>query len=820
LASANFVGALRANNARPITSVTLTPFMPATSETLSPQVPTLNVGQISGRTLVAGIALGSFSALLLELSLTRLFSVVLFYHFAFLAISIALLGLGAGGVYAHIWKRRLSTQSTRTLTFRCSMLNAMIVPVLLEIVLHVPVALDLSWANFVRLSAIYICSAVPFFLTGLQFSVIFSRESSRVTTLYGADLSGGALACLTVVPLLNWMGAPNAILFAALVSAVAAIVWNGSFHLRNRAVWVSAALVGLIIGNSSGHLIDIVWAKGIRQKNVEFAHWNAISRVEVDHKDDGAKVIVIDADANTFIMNVDPAKLAGSRWEKSFLGAAPGVVNALRPHGDYAIIGPGGGIDVLRAVAGGSRSVTGIEINPIIANTIMRGRYADFAYHLYQRPDVHMHVADGRSFIRNAPSTYDVLQMTLVDTWASTAAGAFALSENNLYTTEAFREYFEHLKPDGIVAVTRWEFKEPREALRVVSVAMQALHELGEPQTSAHFMVISEGELNRGGIPVTVLAKKSAFTATEEAAVEQHLQKYSELKLLYSPMQVGRNPFSELIKSNDPVAFSKSYAYNVAPVTDNAPFFFFTLKPQQIWRSISEPGAMDWKVNLGVAVLAMLLLISLVAVLTFLIVPLILQKERAGNPASLLYFVAIGLGYILVEIAFIQRFVLFLGHPTYALTVVVFLMLLSSGAGSVVSRRWIANPARVWLPLIIIASALLIDVWILPPILNSLVGAPFAVKLLVSAFMLAPLGFVMGMPFPAGLRALAANRGKNGDSIEWAWAMNAASSVLGSVLAIVMAIQFGLNVTLICGAFSYLLALVLRGKLLGAPSGA
>src|SRR6185312_12463905 len=151
--------------------------MPATSETLSPQVPTLNVGQISGRTLVAGIALGSFSALLLELSLTRLFSVVLFYHFAFLAISIALLGLGAGGVYAHIWKRRLSQQSTRNLTVGCSLLNAIVIPVLLEIVLHVPVALDLSWANFVRLSVIYICSAVPFFLTGLQFSVIFSRES-------------------------------------------------------------------------------------------------------------------------------------------------------------------------------------------------------------------------------------------------------------------------------------------------------------------------------------------------------------------------------------------------------------------------------------------------------------------------------------------------------------------------------------------------------------------------------------------------------------------------------------------------------------------
>jgi spermidine synthase len=791
--------------------------MSAISET-PPQLPILKIDQLRERTLVAGIALGSFSALLLELALTRLFSVVLFYHFAFLAISIALLGLGAGGVYAHIWKRRLNAQSTRSLTARCSLLNAIAIPVLLEIVLHVPVALDLSWANFVRLSVVYICSAVPFFLTGLQFSVIFSRESSRVTTLYGADLTGGALACLAIVPLLNWMGAPNAILFAALVSAVAAIVWRGAFSSRSRAVWMSAVLAALIIANSSSPLIDVIWAKGIRRKNVEFARWNAISRVEVDRNDDGARVIVIDADANTFIMNADLNHWTGSEWERNLMGAAPGIVNTLRPQGDYAIIGPGGGIDVLRAVATGSHNVTGIEINPIIANTIMRGRYADFAYHLYQRPDVHVYVADGRSFIRNAPSSYDVVQMTLVDTWASTAAGAFALSENSLYTTEAFREYFEHLKPDGMIAVTRWEFQEPREALRVVSVAMQALHEVGRSDTSRNFIVVAEGELDEDGIPVAVLAKKSAFTPAEEAAVQQRLETYPELELLYSPGQPGRNAFTELIKSNDPSVFSKHYAYNVSPVTDNAPFFFFTLKPEQIWRSISEPGAMDWKVNLGVAVLAMLLLISFVAVLAFLVVPLILQKERAGNPASLLYFVAIGLGYILVEITFIQRFVLFLGHPTYALTVVVFLMLLSSGVGSVVSRRWIANPARVWLPLIVVVSVLMVDVGILPSILNSLVGASFPAKLLISAFILAPLGFVMGMPFPAGLRALAANHGKHGGSIEWAWAMNAASSVLGSVLAIVIAIQFGLNVTLICGAVSYLLALVLRGKLLGAPS--
>ena len=192
------------------------------------------------------------------------------------------------------------------------------------------------------------------------------------------------------------------------------------------------------------------------------------------------------------------------------MSAPPALANVLRPHGDFAIIGPGGGVDVLRAVGNGSPSVTGIEINPIIANTIMRGRYADYTYHLYERPEVHIHVTDGRSFVRNARQQFDVVQMTLVDTWASTAAGAFALSENSLYTVEAFREYFEHLKPDGMIAITRWEFQQPREALRVVSVAMQALHEMGVANPAGNFIVVSEGHLDADGIPVVVLAKRIA----------------------------------------------------------------------------------------------------------------------------------------------------------------------------------------------------------------------------------------------------------------------------------------------------------------------
>ncbi len=771
------------------------------------------------RALFAGVALTSFAALLLELALTRLFSVVLFYHFAFLAISIALLGLGAGGVGAYLGKARLAKYGTRALVSRLCVFNALLMPVVLVVVLWTPVSLQISVGNFLRLTAIYLTSAIPFFVTGLAFSVVFAREAKHIPRLYGADLTGGAVACLAMVPLLNWLGGPNTVLFAGFVMAAAGSVWATTAKERKSVSVLAAACLLLIAINHSGRWFDIVYAKGMFRDPavVEFARWNAISRVEVDRQG-GAKAIVIDADANTYIMNADPQQWHGTVWERNLMSAPPALANVLRPHGEFAIIGPGGGVDVLRAVANGSPNVTGIEINPIIANTIMRGRYADYAYHLYERPEVHLHVTDGRSFVRNAPQRYDVVQMTLVDTWASTAAGAFALSENSLYTVEAFREYFEHLKPDGMVAITRWEFRQPREALRVVSVAMEALHQLGIPDTRGNFIVISQGGLNEDGIPVAVLAKKAPFTPVEEAAVKAHLASHPVLVALHLPSAPQGNPFSTLIAGNDPHIFAGSYPYNVAPVTDNAPFFFFTLKLGQVLHHEGPRHGIDWKVNLGVAVLGMVLIISLVAVFAFLVVPLAAGSRRAHHHAlPLIYFITVGLGYILVEIAFIQRFVLFLGHPTYALTVVIFLMLLSSGRGSLASRKWLGQRSSAAIPLILIVAALILYVFVLPGLLNTFVGLPLVAKFVISAVLLVPLGFAMGMPFPTGLRALASfpapafPAGENSESkqnaVEWAWAMNAASSVLGSVLAMVIAIQFGLNVTLACGALAYIVAL-------------
>src|SRR5450755_805251 len=495
--------------------------------------PTSNANQIPDRAMLFGIALCSFAALLLELALTRLFSVVLFYHFAFLAISIALLGLGAGGGFAHLRKNQLARFETRALVSRLCSINALIVPVVLVIVLRIPVSLDISKANFLRLTAIYLASAVPFFITGLEFSIVFAREAQHVSPLYAADLAGGALACLAIVPLLNWLGGPNTVFFTGVCMALAGTIWAVDSRARKSAAGRALFVLLLITLNYSGKLFDIVYAKGGFRDSawVEFARWNAISRVEVDTQGKG-KAIVIDADASTYLMNVDPHHWQGP-WERNLMSAPPALANVLRPRGDYAIIGPGGGVDVLRAVGNGSPSVTGIEINPIIANTIMGERYADYTFHLYQQPEVHIHVTDGRSFVRNAKQQFDVVQMTLVDTWASTAAGAFALSENSLYTVEAFQEYFEHLKPDGMVAITRWEFRQPREALRVVSVAMDALHRLGVEDPQKHFIVVSEGSLDEDGIPVVVLAKKSPFTKEEEDAVKAHFDDNPDLFPLY-----------------------------------------------------------------------------------------------------------------------------------------------------------------------------------------------------------------------------------------------------------------------------------------------
>ena len=272
--------------------------------------------------------------------------------------------------------------------------------------------------------------------------------------------------------------------------------------------------------------------------------------------------------------------------------------------------------------------------------------------------------------------------------------------------------------------------------------------------------------------------------------------------------------------------FIRDYPFEITPVTDNAPFFFFTFKTSSALRTLLAnrgDARTDWKNNLGLVVLGAVLVISIIVVSGFLVIPLAVHKTAQKPPITpLLYFVAIGLGFIIVEIVMIQRFVLFLGHPTYAMTVVVFLMLLSGGAGSFASRYWLKEILRVRAVLGAIVGLVMLYAFALHTVLGGLVGLPFTEKVVLSAILLAPLGFLMGMPFPAGLREIAGQdraftKETENTTVEWAWAMNAASGVLGSVLAILLALNFGLNATLGCAAGAYLAAAVLTLLWRGLP---
>jgi hypothetical protein len=490
----------------------------------------------------------------------------------------------------------------------------------------------------------------------------------------------------------------------------------------------------------------------------------------------------------------------------------------LRPGAKTLVIGAGGGYDVARSLAAGSRDITAVEINPIIANRIMRDRFAAESHRLYFRPEVRLFVEDGRSFVRRSTERYQVLQATLVDTWASTAAGAFALSENNLYTTDAFYDYLSHLTDDGVLAFTRWGFDPPRESLRLITLAMDALARLGEKAPALHVIVVRDdaSKLQGWGAQDTVLISRKPFTAVDVARTQEWLVN-AKMEAVYSPGEGATSssgaPFAELLGSYDPTVFWRGYRYDVSAVSDDRPFFFYTVQPRDLWNFVMNANteSADYKVNRAVPLLFALVAVSMGATLLILVLPRLLLGSRLpaapGVFVFLLYFLCLGAGYILIQIALIQKFVLLLGHPTYALTVIVFSMLVASGLGSFFSKRVVAgDDSRLTAVLAGVALLVALLAFGAPPLVAAAAAWPLPAKMMVTAFAIAPAAFLMGMPFPSGLRRLEA---WHSPSVRWAWSLNAAASVLGSAGAIVLAIYTGLRFTLLTGGALYLGAIVM-----------
>ena len=758
---------------------------------------------ISWPQLYLGLSFTTLATLLLELSLTRIFSVVFHYHLAFLAISIALFGLGAGGVFSYIvagWRVNLFAAMGSL-----AVANGVAVVASLWFLLSREGELG-SWT----LAAVYLASAVPFFLAGSMVSLAISEAVDRIDRAYFFDLAGAAAGCLVLIGFLNFLGGPNTVIAAGVFYCVAAAIWfnlAGADRSRAGAVAFSLLLVVLMVVNHKSHWVDVHFAKGQKLPPERFVRWNSFSRVGVHF--DGIWSIVIDGDAATGIASFD--------WEhwtdaerRALTLSGPGSPYLVRPGAKTLVIGAGGGYDVARALASGSRDVTAVEINPIIARTVMQREFLKENHGLYFRPEVHLFVEDGRSFVRRSTEKYQVLQATLVDTWASTAAGAFALSENNLYTADAFYDYLTHLTDDGLLSFTRWGFDPPRESLRLISLAMDALARIGETQPADHIIVLREDAAKLGGWGAqdTVLISRRPFRSDDLAHLRAELSA-AHLDPIYFPGDTPSNAFGELLHSPDPKSFYAQYRYDVSPVTDDRPFFFYTVQPRDLAAFLTSDNKLsaDYKINQAVPLLFAVVIVSIAATALIVILPRIVLGTRLpkqkGVVTFLWYFLCLGAGYILIQVALIQKFVLLLGHPTYALTVIVFSMLVSSGAGSYFSRR-IARDADLMRLLFAIAIVIALLAFGASRLTEAAVAWPMFAKVAITALTIAPAAFLMGMPFPAGLRRL---EKIHSPSVRWAWSLNAAASVLGSAAAIVLAIYLGLRTTLLFGGALYLCAI-------------
>jgi MFS family permease len=754
------------------------------------------------RRVLAAVFLVCFSNMLLEVIITRLFSATMYYHFTFLAVALALFGIAASGVYVFVAGERLAVdlrgemaKATRRFAVAAllTLAYAMANPMDIIIVTGSNAVPSFTSRQAWQLMFLVGFSAIPFFYAGMVVSLALTFLRQDTNRVYAWDLAGAALAALTVGILLSVVGGPTAVLVAIAVALVGAALFETAGNARW--VWAGAG-AALVVLNLVSPIIRVPTTKGVKVEATRFEEWNAFSRVTVDD----TNTIKIDASAATHVEDLRKLVPGMQQRELSALGHSTLVT----PADEVLIIGPGGGRDVLHALASGAKHVTGVEVNPIIANRIMKERYREASGGLYLDPRVTVVVDDGRSFVRRSDKKYDVLQASLVDTWAATAAGAFALSENALYTVEAFDDYLDHLSERGILTMTRWHTGAGTETARLLLLAVAALGNRGIPASDArkHMFYAS---FNKNGLG-TLIVKRTPITPDEQARLEARCKEQG-FNVEISPTSTPTTPLARFIDGGPDSDLVASTREDLSPPTDDRPFFFYFKRAKDLLRPtglMNDPGL--W------------IMISLGSVLVlsgaFVIAPLVLHWRRRkpgtvtqGQGAVLGYFALVGLAFM-VEIALLQRFTLFLGHPSYSLLVIVFSLLLATSIGAYLSSRF-ALP-RLGRVMMIAGMALagfaVLAGFVLPGVLHALIGASLPVRVVLTVLLVLPSGLLMGVMVPSIVRVLSAI---SSPLVPWGWGINGATSVIGTVIATVVAIYGGFKVTFLLGAVGYLAAGVL-----------
>ncbi len=780
------------------------------------------------RRQLAGIFLVSAATLMLEIVLTRVFSVTMWYHFAFLSVSMALLGSAIAGVVLYFFPQMRHPQEVERWLGGGALALALSVPLTFFLYLQIPFHLGLNRTSIppdqiLWMALIYLDLTVPFFLSGLVLSLALSAWSQQAGRVYWADLMGASAGCLGSILALEALGGAGAVLAVAVIAGLAglAFAWGKRAHIG--AAVLTLALAGLVWGNARAGWLTITASKGDGPEAPRvYEKWNAHSRItiyEVNRNpffwsvseigwqrtlEEGYRrgflyhaLLLIDAVAGTPVQ-----EFHGDLEQAAFLRYdLVSFVYHLLDRPETLVIGPGGGRDVLAALASGAPHVTAVEVNPAIVEAL-RGPFAEFSGHLYDRPDVTVVVEDARGYIARSPRRYDVIQAALIDTWAAGGSGAFALSENSLYTVEAFQEYYEHLTDRGILTVSRWYLPgRPAETLRLLSTGMAGWARAGAADPAQHVAVVAHfvTASPREGL-ANVLFKRTPFTPEEVAAIQRHAAELG-YQVLYAPGLPVTEEVGAFITAADRDAFIARYPLDISPATDDRPFFFNIVRFGDLFSPHLEASGVYQTSMEAAAILLVVLGITAGAGVLFVLLPLYFGVRRRGlarPPARvLLYFGALGVGFMLVEVPLIQRLTVYLGRPVYSLAVVLFSLLLFSGLGSLWAGHSAGAPRWLFPALV---GLILLQALLGPAVLNGTMGWPLAARLALTIFLIVPLGFLLGMPFPTGIRRVGS---RQPGVVPWLWGINGVMSVLGSALAVAAAIHWGLTATMLLAAGCY-----------------
>lgn len=785
------------------------------------------------------IALVSAAALAYEVLLMRLFSIAQWHHFAYMIISLALLGYGASGTFLHFFQDRLQRRFTAALVTNLSLCGVACV-VCYAAAQHIPFHAEellWDWRQWPRLTAVYLLLALPFLFAANAIALAFGRFRSQIGRVYAFDLLGAGAGSLGIVLLLFLVLPDAAVRMVASVAVFAALLacrelrptpWGVVMIPAAAAIllvsfpgrWLEPALSpykglsellrisGTRVVAERGSPLGVVTA--VESPVVPLRHAPGLS-LEAANEPPPQIALFTDGDGMSAV-NRDRGQTADSAYLDQTTSA---LAFHLGTRDRVLVLGAGGGSEVLQALAHGAREVEAVELNADIV-ALVREDFGAFAGRLYDRPEVRVHVAEARGFLAGFPRSYDLIQIALLDSFASAAAGLHALSESYLYTTEALALYHSRLSPGGVLSITRWVRLPPRDMLKLFATAQDALRANGVAEPERHLAMI------RGWQTATLLVKNEPFDAAELEAL-RNFSRARAFDTAYYPgiPEVESNRFNLLpepyyyrgalsLLGPERPAFLDQYKFDLRPATDDRPYFFHFFRWKALPEILALKGAgglsfLEW----GYLVLVATLLQAAVISALLILLPMVWRARERGSPAAgrrtFPYFFAIGLAFLFLEIALIQKFILYLHHPVYAVATVLASFLVFAGLGSAwVSGRSDRNRRTTAVAAVAgIAGLGLMYLLLLEPFLAQLLALPVAVKFAITTMVIAPLAFCMGMPFPLALSELGAIAPR---TIPWAWAVNGCASVISPVLATLLAIEFGFKTVVLSALLLYAIA--------------